>query len=1012
MSAILITSTLLILILILLRRLLRGRISLRLQYALWLLVAVRLLVPVQIGSSALSALYLARQVEQRVELAAAEMSAPAETSEAAPPAAAPVSPIPGSPPPQTAQDPTPAQAPPEGGHWLAYAWLLGALAMAGWFLAVNLRFRHRAAAGAELLAADCPIPVYVSPSVPSPCLVGLLRQRIYVTPAAAAHPVRLRHVLAHELTHRRHGDTWWSLVRAVCLCLYWFDPLVWWAAVLSRQDCELACDEGAIRRLGEDQRLAYGRTLVDLVAAGPSPAGLLQTATTMHASRGGLKERVALIVKQPRTLAVTALCLLTAVALLAASAFTGAPQADGDTAEPRTAEARAAQIHDALSRVPEEYEGRVMWTRAANTARLSSSTYYYYGPDFNSDYGGRLLVVDRWDQADFERHLCAVDTSGVSCFAQDTDGYYYAVHLPTDVNYAPEHAEDYQAVQEGLRAWAEAAVLAVEGVEPFPEETVRAMRSQPFQFQGDHITATYYPYYAVNGDREITWTFILSRPATQGEGGIWCVEQVWYQGEFPQRQLVRPDTNLPMADYYADLQALTDSGQTPWAADPMEACLRFARSLEGAHLNATAESFALSEIYSSAPYSGNEQAAEDLRILLDNTTGRLEASLDYNSGGAWQADALSASTSASSVQALLDTLTQNYSWVDTRWTWPIATDPWASEEDGDYFLSLRVPDTRCSLSVYRDSPYVQYTSGNGTFVIYQVTPADGAQSAAEAVRAWFDAQQDAPLTADVQAGLLMDAIRNNEQLVMELKWADGAGGGRYTTTRSGAYNADYTAHNFTSSSLFTWSRVEDGAPPSPEPEASLTLSSPDGRCAIQVWSGSDLVRCTDSGETYWLRAESTGQDVFSDSIFQYLRFWYDEVELAALRGDIVIPDTGQDHLAIAQAWVDAVQSVCLRVTPGSKYALTYVRNVVEVNEDAMDSWYQPFMLETEHFYFSYARIFVPENQWSLNWNMAGNTGGYDGSYGEAPEGAFMNWQMGPMYLSADGWRCDGTGTGP
>ena len=1016
MRVVLITSTLLILILILLRHLLRGRISLRLQYALWLLAALRLLVPVQIGSSALSALHLVQQVEQRVELAAAEMTATAEPAGETPdtnlPAAAPVSPVPGATPDQTAPDLPPAVAARDGGLWLQSVWLLGALAMAGWFLAVNLRFRRRAAAGAERLEADCPIPVYVSASVPSPCLVGLLRQRIYVTPASAADPRRLRHVLAHELTHRRHGDTWWSAVRAACLCLYWFDPLVWWAAVLSRQDCELACDEGAIRRLGESERLAYGRTLVDLVAGGPSPAGLLQTATTMHASRGGLKERIALIVKRPRTLAVTALCLLTAVALLAASTFTGVPQADGETTEPRTAEERAAQIHDALSQVPEEYEGRVTWTRAADTARLSSSTYYYYGPDFNSDYGGRLLVVDRWDQADFERHLCAVDTSGVTCFARDTDGYYYAVHLPTDVNYAPEHAEDYQAVQEGLLAWAEATVLAVEGVEPFPEETVQAMRSQPFQFQGDHITATYYPYYAVNGDREITWTFILSRPVTQGDGGIWCVEQVWYQGEFPQRQLVRPDTNLPMADYYADLQALTDSGQTPWAADPMEACLRFARSLEGAHLNATAESFALSEIYSSAPYSGNEEAAEDLRILLDNTTGRLEASLDYNSGGAWRADALSASTSAPSVQALLDTLTQNYSWVDTRWTWPIATDPWASEEDGDYFLSLRVPDTRCSLSVYRDSPYVQYTRGNGTFVIYQVSPTDGGQSAAEAVRAWFDAQRDAPLTADVQAGALMDAIRSNETLVMELTRADGVGGGRYVTARSGTANADYTVHNFTSSSLFTWSRAEDGMPPSPEPEASLTLSSPDGRYAIQVWSGSDLVRCTDSGETYWLRAESTGQDVFSDSIFQYLRFWYDEVELDALQGDIAIPDTGQDHLAIAQAWVDAVQAVHLRVTPGSKYALTYVRSVVELDEEAMDSWYAPFMLETEHFYFHYYRVFVPENEYALNWNMAGNTGEYDGSYGEAPDGAFMNRQMGPMYLTDDGWRCDGTGTGP
>lgn len=81
---------------------------------------------------------------------------------------------------------------------------------------------------------------------------------------------------------------------------------------------------------------------------------------------------------------------------------------------------------------------------------------------------------------------------------------------------------------------------------------------------------------------------------TQGEGGIWCVEQIWFAGEFPQRQVVRPDTDLPMAEYYAELQAQADTGQADWSLDPMEVCLRYAHSFQGGHLNATSESFALS----------------------------------------------------------------------------------------------------------------------------------------------------------------------------------------------------------------------------------------------------------------------------------------------------------------------------------------------------------------------------------------------------------------------------------
>ena len=49
-----VSSSVLILVVIALRYVLRGKLSLRMQYALWLLVLVRLLVPVSFGASDLS----------------------------------------------------------------------------------------------------------------------------------------------------------------------------------------------------------------------------------------------------------------------------------------------------------------------------------------------------------------------------------------------------------------------------------------------------------------------------------------------------------------------------------------------------------------------------------------------------------------------------------------------------------------------------------------------------------------------------------------------------------------------------------------------------------------------------------------------------------------------------------------------------------------------------------------------------------------------------------------------
>ena len=132
-------------------------------------------------------------------------------------------------------------------------------------------------------------------------------------------------MLAHEQTHARHLDPLWSLLRGLCLTVYWFDPLVWLAAVLSREDGELACDEGTLRALGADERTAYGKALLSLVPVCTKPQNPLLGATTMTGGKKSLKERVTRIAenRQAKTAAVFAAVAL--AALVCAVSFTGAP---------------------------------------------------------------------------------------------------------------------------------------------------------------------------------------------------------------------------------------------------------------------------------------------------------------------------------------------------------------------------------------------------------------------------------------------------------------------------------------------------------------------------------------------------------------------------------------------------------------------------------------------------------------------------------------------------------------
>ena len=408
MKAVLITSSILILAVAALRPLLRGRIDPRIQYALWLAVALRLLLPVNLFTSAYSALALLDRAERPAQVARAigqaSVPVPAMSYENAYILALEeyqqTQPLTTS---FTDLDRVEARArelagrsPTLGELAEQYArpvWLGGAALMAGWFVLVNARLGRRLRGAKRLDGVDCLLPVYVSDALPSPCLRGAARPKIYVTPAALESPDRLRHVLAHELAHRRHLDHWWALLRCALLCVYWFDPLVWWAAALSRQDCELACDAGAIRALGEGERIPYGRTLVGMIAAGRT--SLLQTATTMTGGKRKVRERVRLIAHRPRTAIALALAAALILGLAAGCAFAGAPEESPAPEGAKTLD----NLQERLLEVPEEWRDSVT-ARSENDALV---IYYFTKPGQALNKDQYLLIVNRFSQERFNQ---------------------------------------------------------------------------------------------------------------------------------------------------------------------------------------------------------------------------------------------------------------------------------------------------------------------------------------------------------------------------------------------------------------------------------------------------------------------------------------------------------------------------------------------------------------------------------------------------------------------------------
>jgi len=339
------SSSILILIVILLRFCLKGRISLRLQYAIWGLVLARLLIPVSFGSTRISVVNLADAVQSQPAVQAitdvGKVNIPSQSFEAAydqvvqeyEAAGIDVDSLQGSDLEaleyeayDRMQGKTVSEIISEA---LRGIWVVGILVTGIVFIAANANFRKKLLASRRALQVKKDhLAVYATDKIDTPCLFGIKNPAIYVTDPVADDETFLRHVLEHEATHYRHGDHMWAVLRCACLALHWYNPLVWWAALLSQRDGELACDEATIQRLGEGERAEYGRTLIGMTCQ--KRANVLITATTMATGKGGLKERIMLIAKKPRMALYTLLVVVLAAAVAVGCTFTGAKEKEPD----------------------------------------------------------------------------------------------------------------------------------------------------------------------------------------------------------------------------------------------------------------------------------------------------------------------------------------------------------------------------------------------------------------------------------------------------------------------------------------------------------------------------------------------------------------------------------------------------------------------------------------------------------------------------------------------------------
>ncbi|MBE6538892.1 MAG: M56 family metallopeptidase, partial [Ruminococcaceae bacterium] len=156
--------------------------------------------------------------------------------------------------------------------------------------------------------------IYLSESVGAPSLIGLFRPAIYLTPDALKNESRA-FIILHEVTHLRHGDHIWSIIRIFALIAFWWNPLVWAAAILSKQDAELACDHSVLSRIGEKRRFDYARVIIDMLPR--------RRAALVGLASGSVKERVKMMTEKHKNRILAAVLALVLVISAVGCSFIG-----------------------------------------------------------------------------------------------------------------------------------------------------------------------------------------------------------------------------------------------------------------------------------------------------------------------------------------------------------------------------------------------------------------------------------------------------------------------------------------------------------------------------------------------------------------------------------------------------------------------------------------------------------------------------------------------------------------
>ena len=241
----------------------------------------------------------------------------------------------------------------------------------------------------EKLKIKTRVELSCNPLIASPMLIGFFRPRI-ILPAHEWEDKELSYIFVHELIHYKQRDMFYKWLIQIVVCVHWFNPFVYLLEKEVNKSCELSCDEKVIAVLDDKEKREYGDTLISFLKSNNLYKSSLASVTLTEGAEQ-LKERLGAIMKFKKKskgiIAITAIfSVLVCVCFFVTGAYAASPATNNNLVLKDNGKPNEVSIKTESDRNIKETENKTEKTEnqysteyAQHGITVTDGIYYYHG---------------------------------------------------------------------------------------------------------------------------------------------------------------------------------------------------------------------------------------------------------------------------------------------------------------------------------------------------------------------------------------------------------------------------------------------------------------------------------------------------------------------------------------------------------------------------------------------------------------------------------------------------------